>query len=124
MIQVLLSRDDRSDVPVPQEGTLYKVLNLHGQTFPLYYGYYEECERQNPAVEPMPIYPDFQKEPRYTQDGFPFVTKMQDRCMHYQGKDSQFSDCAECHHYLHGEELLGICICPKNRKTNQTHNGG
>lgn len=124
MIQVLLSRDDRSDVPVPQEGTLYKVLNLHGQTFPLYYGYYEECERQNPAVEPMPIYPDFQKEPRYTQDGFPFVTKMQDRCMHYQGKDSQFSDCAECHHYLHGDELLGICICPKNRKTNQTHNGG
>lgn len=98
-----------------KEGSIYKVINLYGQEFVLYYGYYEECERLSPDIEPMPIYPDFVKEPKYTPEGFPFVTKMQDACRHYKGKDTKFKDCAECNHYLHGDELLGICTCFKNR---------
>lgn len=119
MISTVYSKDGRLETLTPEEGTLYKILNIHGHSFPLYYGYYEEYERQNPAVDPMPIYPDFQKEPRYTKEGFPFVTKMQDTCRYYQGKDIKFRDCADCDHYQHGDELLGICICPKNKRSNE-----
>ena len=100
---------------MPKEGELYKVINLHGQTFPLYFGYYEKCEEENPAIDPMPIYPNFLVEPRYTDEGFAFVTKMQDSCRHYAGKSGKINECAECHYYLHGDELLGICTCPKNK---------
>lgn len=99
-----------------KEGDLYKVLNILGHTFKLYYGYYEECERENPAVEPMPIYPDFIKIPEYTDSGQAFVTKMQDACKHYKGKSSKFNECAECEHYLHGDDLIGICTCRQNKK--------
>ncbi len=119
MIASILNNDEMRDTPHPREGALYKVIDLHGYSFPLYYGYYEDWERQNPAVELMPIYPDFLKEPQYTADGFPFVTKMQDICKHYQGKTGRFNDCAECHYYLHGDELLGICICPENKRSEE-----
>ena len=100
----------------PQEGTLFKVIHLWEQSFPIYYGYYEQCDRENPAVEPMPIYPDFLKTPCYTQDGAPFVTQMQDICSHYCGKQGPCRECGDCRYYLHGEELLGICTCIRNRK--------
>ena len=57
-----------------KEGDLYKILNIQGHTFKLYYGYYEDCERENPAVEPMPIYPDFIKSPKYTDTGQAFAS--------------------------------------------------
>lgn len=98
-----------------QEGELFKIIHAHGKLFPIYYGYYEECDRVNPAVEPMPIYPDFITEPQYTQEGFPFVTKMQTACAHYRGRSAKEQDCADCEYYKHGDELLGICICMKNR---------
>lgn len=99
-----------------KEGDLYKVLNISGRNFKLYYGYYEECERENPAVEPMPIYPDFIKSPEYTDSGQAFVTKMQDACKHYKGKADKFSECAECQYYSHGDDLIGICTCQQNKK--------
>ncbi len=99
-----------------KEGDLYKILNISGCTFKLYYGYYEECERENPAIEPMPIYPDFLTTPKYTDDGSPFVTKMQDACKHYNGKVDEFSECAECQHYSHGDDLIGVCTCHQNKK--------
>ena len=98
-----------------QEGELFKVIHVHGKLFPIYYGYYEDCDRLNPAVEPMPIYPDFTLEPQYTEEGFPFVTKMQTACSHYRGRSAKEQDCAECEYYKHGDELLGICVCMKNR---------
>lgn len=119
MLSHILTQIEGSPAPVCQEGELYRVLDLHGHTFELRYGYYEDFERENPAIEPMPIYPDFLKEPRHTADGFPFVTKMQDACKHYDGKPERYADCAECRYYMHGDELLGICTCPKNRKQTQ-----
>lgn len=115
MLSHILTQIEGSPTPVYREGELYKVLTLHGHTFELRYGYYEDFERENPAIDPMPIYPDFRKEPRHTCEGFPFVTKMQDACKHYSGKPERFADCAECQYYMHGDELLGICTCPKNR---------
>ncbi len=102
-----------------KEGDLYKVLNISGHTFELYYGYYEECERENPSVEPMPIYPDFIKTPEYTDKGQPFVTKMQDACEHYKGLTRQYNECAECDHYLHGDDLIGICTCHQNKNKDE-----
>ena len=94
---------------------MFKIIHAHGKLFPIYYGYYEDCDRVNPAVEPMPIYPDFITEPQYTQEGFPFVTKMQTVCAHYRGRSAKEQDCADCEYYKHGDELLGICVCMKNR---------
>lgn len=107
-----------TDVLPPKEGELYKALCVHGAVFEVYYGYYEECERENPAIDPMPIYPDFIKEPQYTSEGFPFVTKMQDACKYYSGRPGEFNDCAECQYYSHGDELLGVCVCPKKQIPN------
>ncbi len=103
----------------PQEGTLYKIANVRGQTFELYYGYYDEKERSNPMIEPMPIYPDFLREPQYASDGCAFVTQMQDICQYYIGEGGQMEDrcCADCDYYCHGDELLGVCMCPQRRRT-------
>ncbi len=99
----------------PREGDLYKTINVEGFGFDIYYGYYEDCDRQNPSVDPMPIYPDFMEKPQYTKSGFPFVTKMQSACEFYKGKDVKEKDCAECRHYMHGAELLGVCTCYKRK---------
>ena len=106
----------------PKEGDLYKILIIHDCTFQLRYGYYDDEERGNPLVEPMPIYPDFYKTPQYTREGFPFVTKMQDACSCYRGKQSEFCECAECDFYSHGDDLIGICICPQHRKKSAEQN--
>ena len=102
--------------PSKSEGELYKRLEIFGRAFEIFYGYYEECERDNPQVEPMPIYPDFIINPQFTEDGHPFVTKMQDACGYYKGKISMYPECAECKHYRHGDDFLGICINESRRK--------
>ncbi len=98
-----------------KEGTLYKTLTLCDYTFEILYGYYEDYERQSTFGEPTPIYPDFKKDPIYTKEGRPFVTKMQALC---ENGTSGFDDgcCADCPHYVHGEDLVGICGCEKNRR--------
>ncbi len=118
-----LSRDLPKQPPDYSEGDLYKIIDIHGHIFEIYYGYYEDCDRENPTVDPMPIYPDFLENPEYTNDGFPFVTKMQDACSHYQGRITKENDCADCRFYSHGDELIGICMCTKNRVlSDQTEN--
>lgn len=98
-----------------KEGTLYKTLNIYNRTFEILYGYYEDYERESDMAEPIPIYPNFLKNPLYTNEGRPFVTKMQSLCEY--GK-SRFAEgcCADCPHYIHGEDLIGICGCDKNRR--------
>ena len=104
-----------------KEGELYREVELYGRTFALYYGYYEECDRQNPLCEPIVIYPDFQKEPVYTDEGEPFVTMMQDVCESYNGNAEPTTDttCAECKYFGHGEEWFGVCKHPKNKRANE-----
>lgn len=96
--------------PAPKEGDLYKVLTVSGHTFQVRYGYYEDFERQ--YNDPMAIYPDFIKEPRYTDGGEPLVTAMQDTCRHFQGGPDG-DTCGECQYYRRGEDLIGICTCPQ-----------
>ena len=101
-----------------KEGDLYKVITTYGKTFELRYGYYEECDRQNPLCKPVVIYPDFLKEPVYTEEGMPLVTMMQDACEKYIGKNEKTPDtsCADCQYFQRGEEWFGVCTCQKNKK--------
>lgn len=98
-----------------REGELYRVIVLEGATFELYYGYYEDKDRENPLCEPIPIYPDFLKSPKYTDEGFPFVTDMQDACEYFKGKDPN-DGCYGCKNYRRGEEFLGVCLSESRRK--------
>lgn len=99
----------------PREGDLYKQVTVAGKTFELFYGYYEEFERYGKYNDPIPIYPNFIAKPEYTDDGIPFVTKMQDICQHYQGKATGDS-CAQCAHFQKGDDLIGLCRCPHNQR--------
>ena len=100
-----------------RDGDLYKTVTVHGKTFELRYGFYEEYEKSSRYPEPIPIYPKFRKEPLYTDEGEPFVTMMQDACPYYKGEKKRTADstCDECKHFKHGEDWFGICICPKNK---------
>lgn len=109
------------DVEAPhKEGELYKTVEIQGKIFELYYGYYEARDRNNPLSEPMPIYPDFLKEPYYTDGGVPVVTMMQDACENYEGDETEDIDCSRCRYFVHCAELFGICKCEKNRLKNKS----
>ena len=114
MIAKLLNLDSEHALP-PQEGALYKNVTISGHTFRLIYGYYEEFERNGLFNEPMPIYPDFIKEPLYTEGGVPFVTAMQDICSEYVGKPDGDS-CSDCSYFQRNADLFGFCKCPKKQR--------
>ncbi len=98
-----------------REGELFKVIELHGATFEIRYGYYEETDRQ---FDPVEIYPDFIKNPIYTNDGFPFVTLMQEPCEHFKKlTDDPDCDCSNCKHMERGDELIAVCRCDSRRKS-------
>ena len=102
-----------SKPPTPKEGELFKVIELHGAVFEIRYGYYEETDRQ---FEPVEIYPDFIKNPIYTNDGFPFVTLMQEPCEHFKKlSDDPDCDCSNCMHMERGDELIAVCRCTKRK---------
>ncbi len=98
-----------------KEGELYKLVTVFGRTFELRYGYYEDYERESRYNEPIPIYPDFVKNPEYTADGYPFVTEMQPACRHYDSESDE-DICFRCRHFIKGVELFGICKCRERVK--------
>ena len=109
--------------PPPKEGDLYKEVTVFGKTFRLLYGYYENFERESPFNDPMPIYPDFTKEPYYTAEGIPIVTAMQDICEFYKGKNDEDSSCADCLFFQKSEELFGLCNCPHKKQSSYIMEG-
>lgn len=103
----------------PKEGDLYKEVTISDKTFRLLYGYYESFERESLVNEPIPIYPDFIKEPHYTAEGIPLVTAMQNICEFYNGKNDEDSCCADCVFFQKSEELFGFCNCFKNKRSHE-----
>lgn len=99
-----------------KDGDFYKTVNVFGRVFDIYYGYYDEAEKKSKYSEPIPIYPDFIKEPVYSPDGYPFVTEMQDVCPHYKGKPGVDS-CYGCNSFCKGEELIGLCTNAERKST-------
>lgn len=102
----------------PKEGDLYKEVTIAGKTFRLLYGYYESFERESPFNDPIPVYPDFTKEPHYTAEGLPLVTAMQNVCRFYSGKNDEDSTCSNCSFFQKHEEIFGLCNSPRNKKGN------
>jgi len=117
MFKVLFGTDTQQKASVPKEGDIFKIIQLYGKTFEIRYGFYEECDRHTRASEPIPIYPNFIEDPQCTSDGAPFVTAMQIPCKHFDGIQDENSGCGDCALYRHGDELLGICDCPKNKNS-------
>ena len=105
---------NRQDEEIPKEGDLFARIEHKGHTFELYYGYYEECDRQNPLVSPVPLYPDFLAHPQYDEEGYPFATEMQDVCLYYVGNDRE-DGCYACQHYKRLLEFVGLCTCSMRR---------
>ena len=108
-------------ISIPKEGDLYREVTIHGKTFRLLYGFYEDFEREGPLNEPMPVYPDFVKDPMYAPGGQPLVTAIQDACRFFLGRPGGDS-CGDCSYFRKEEELFGLCHCPKNQNT-QTGGG-
>ncbi len=104
-----------TDTGAPRVGDVYKTVATFGKSFELRYGYYEKIDV---GGEPDIIYPDFTKEPVYTDSGEPFVTMMQDVCDLFKGKNKRGEDttCAECESFCRGEEFFGICKNNLKRK--------
>ncbi|MBO5321240.1 MAG: hypothetical protein J6B22_01360 [Clostridia bacterium] len=114
LTKVLMQGVEQS--PTPKEGDLYKEVTIFGKTFRLLYGYYESFERESPFNDPIPIYPDFIKEPHYTAEGIPIATEMQNVCEFYNGKNDEDSSCSDCSFFQKYEELFGLCNCPQNKR--------
>ena len=116
MLLTMLGQNTKQRPPTPKEGDLFKVIELGGKTFEIRYGFYEECDRHTQYAEAVAIYPNFEREPQYADDGTPFVTEMQSPCACFIGKMNENSVCRDCSYYRRGDELLGTCACPKNKK--------
>lgn len=118
LCKISVVENDKKEEPMlnkPREGELFKVVRHEGKDFFIYYGYYDDMERKSKYNDPLPIYPDFQKTPEYTDDGYPFVTGIQDVCEHYEGRCPE-DGCHSCKYYCGGDDLIGVC---KNIKTNR-----
>lgn len=107
-----------------REGDLCKIVEIGGHTFEIRYGYYDP-ELERGRNEPMPLYPNFLKEPLYTTDGYPLVTGDQDICKHFSPKPKISGEgwCHDCEFFEKHEEYLGICRC-ENRKRKNDGNAG
>ena len=105
-------------ITTPREGDIHEIVQVGGHSFTIRYGYYDAAERN--ATEPIPIYPCFLTEPRYTSDGFPLVTRIQDACEHYFAGEENRGDgwCADCQHCFGEQGEIGICRCEQRRKQN------
>lgn len=105
--------------PAPKEGELYKEISIGGNTFKIFYGYYEDFERESPFNDPMPIYPNFTKKPHYTAEGIPIVTAMQNICEFCNENNDEDSSCSDCSFFQKSEDLFGFCNCPQRRRSRE-----
>ena len=102
----------KSNTPI--EGDIFDIVFVGGHRFTIRYGYYEEAERG--TADPIPIYPCFIKDPHYTIEGHPLVTRVQDACEHYEPTGDGDGWCADCIHCASEGLEIGICKCDHRRK--------
>ncbi len=70
-------------------------------------------------------YPDFEESPRYTASGYPWVTAMQEGCIHGTNRYTErhrCMDCGSCQCYQQEQDgdLIGICTHPQMRNVKDT----
>ena len=98
-----------------KEGSLYKVIEIDNITLEIKYGYYDDADRYSKYNEPIPVYPNFKETPIYTCEGYPLVTKIQDKCDYFLGK-KDVDECYGCKHFTEEDDMIGICSCIENKK--------
>lgn len=98
----------------PKEGDLYRTYQIDGHRFDIYYGYYDESERDR--VEPLPIFPDLKQKAIHTETGERIVTSLQLPCPHYSPKDPDRPElwCGDCCSYAGGRAEMGVCTNVNN----------
>lgn len=99
-------------------GALYKTVEIDGARFEIYYGFYNEREKEL-GYEPTPIYPNFDKEPKYTNRGNLVVAVYKDPCTHFKPlpKTIEIDGCVNCIYFDQKEDYIGFCKCEKQRRT-------
>jgi len=102
----------KSNTPV--EGDIFDIVSVGGHQFTIRYGFYEEAERG--TTDPIPIYPCFIRDPHYTLEGQPLITRVQDACEHYAPAGDGDGWCADCIHCSSTEFEIGVCRCENRRK--------
>lgn len=115
---LILEKTERGECilkPNHTEGELYKIYHIDGHIFEIFYGYYEEEERKQ--VEPLPIFPDFLKQPAYTSKGQPIVTRIQLPCKYYKPPNKEFAEdwCGDCTYFEDAEQEIARCTCEKKQ---------
>lgn len=103
------------EIKKPKEGELYGSFSVFGKSFDIYYGYYEEFERNSIYNDPVPIYPNLKDNPEYDGDGYRIVTEMQMACENYSGHFGEDS-CGRCAHFMKGVKLFGLCKAESERR--------
>lgn len=102
------------DKRIIREGDVHEVAFVGGHSFMIRYGYYSEQDRH--TSEPIPIYPCFVQEPKYTQEGHPLITRIQDACHHYSPEADGEGWCADCRHACQWNGQIGICRCEDRKQ--------
>lgn len=93
-----------------KENNLYRTYRVSGQSFSVYFDFDERLG------ESFPAYPDFEKYPKYTSLGQPFVTAEQNSCRHVKTKYPDLENCGECIYFFREHtpyDPIGICMNEK-----------
>ena len=103
-----------------QEGDIYEVLSVDGETFEIRYGYYEDFEREN--SEPIPIYPDLAKTVIFGTSGKRIVTHMQEPCSYFHPVSEEGTErcCGCCQFYPANRQMINACECKYTRAVTMT----
>lgn len=88
---------------------------LDGDTCEVLFIYDSQCQRH------FGEYPDFEESPRYTGNGWPWVTAMQESCQHSINKydfQERCMDCGSCQYFVQEQDhdLIGICYHENQRR--------
>ncbi len=97
-------------------GALYKTIEIDGARLDIYYGFYNEREKEL-GYDPTPIYPNLDKNPQYTKNGLPIVAVYKDTCEHFNSlpKTIEIDGCINCKYFDKKEDCIGLCRCEHRR---------
>jgi hypothetical protein len=103
----------------PEQKKPWRICRVGGRVFLIY-------KIHNHEHEAIPAYPDFLKNPEYTDDNRPFTSAVYESCVFYKPTtpDAPVSgDCGGCGWFYREEtpyDIIGICMCDVLRKKPET----
>lgn len=101
----------------------HRICRAGGRSFHIYLEYDEQLQESYPA------YPDFEKQPEYTDEGRPFATAQQESCPYRKPSAAAKplpDDCGGCGWFFREQtpyDPIGICMCDALRRPGQSTRG-